>query len=227
MSTSRSEFLKKIDEYGTALEAVSSFKKSDKPFGYFEDEQKDYNIYELFCYVTIVHDLSKKHKIKFVKGTNGCFPKGPAKKKDEWNRFDIYEDDTCKYQICAGTRIKCKKSTNMGHSPDISFQRHDAGNTPTEEDVLLIMDAKYTASRKKRLSQTEIIKFIGIVYMFDIKDARLKTDLNFDKLIHLGNNCLLTNAKSSKHDSVYLETEGIRQIENFDENYEEKVKCYA
>src|SRR5690606_34825924 len=109
-------------------------------------------IYEFYCYLRVVIDLQANYKIEFIEGSGDFqfnFPRKAASKKGK-PRFHAFENGKLAFQICAGTMINCEYDREKNH-PDISFQLPTASENPTEDDLIIIMDAKFTENAKSRL----------------------------------------------------------------------------
>ncbi len=208
----KQELLDKIDEFAKDLQKVSSWPNTRNPFGDVGSGQ-DYYIFEFYCYVKVVHDLSIHQKVKLVRGAKGyIFPKGPAKKNEGWARFDIYNlQGQHLYQVCSGTDIALSKYPEVAFSPDISFQWADATDEPTEADVVLIMDAKY---KKSGIDFGILKEMAEIVRSMEVESAS-NIELQFDKLPELKANCILTNGEVSRKHEGYCRLRRIRQIGRF------------
>ena len=195
------DFIDHINAYASLLKNGAVWQNSNEVLAPVigNDEQgqsaNDY-IYEFYCYLSIIVDLKSNYEIEFVKGDGIYqfnFPRKAAPKKGK-PRFHAYEKGIKAFQICAGTMINCEFEREKNH-PDISFQLPEATEEPTEQDLIIIMDAKFTENPKSRLSKTEFYKFGGITDVFDLR-GKPKAAINFNKLAGMYGNCLITNARA-------------------------------
>jgi hypothetical protein len=209
----KQDLLKHIDDFSKGLQKASKWPNTINPFGHVGSAE-DYYIFKFYCYVKVLHDLNEFQNVKIVGGTakGYIFPKGPAKKNGGWSRFDIYnQSGDCLYQVCSGTDIALSNLPDVSFSPDISFQKPDASDEPTQNDVVLIMDAKY---KKNGIDFGNIKEMAEVVRSLETADAS-NIALKFNKLTELKTNCLLSNGGISSKHSKYCEMRFIRQIGQF------------
>jgi hypothetical protein len=216
------DFVDHISKYATLLQKGAVWENTDEILApVLSEEEKlqatnDY-IYEFYCYLCVILDLSSNYKLEFVEGEKEFqynFPRKAALKKGK-PRFHAKEDDQLAFQICAGTRVRCDFDRENNH-PDISFQLADATDDPTEQDLIIIMDAKFTEDLSSRLSRTEFYKFGSITDLFNLRGVP-KVAIKLKKLKKMFGNCLITNAKaySDAADIRLLNKWNIKEVENF------------
>lgn len=210
----------KIDELANAAEKLTKWDSSGECFGYFESLKtaKPDRIYEFFCLVNILNDLSHKNEIIINsrdRTKNISFPKSPANKKN--HSYFIIEnkaESKERFQLCFGTNIKLSKSPDSTIAPDISFQIEKSTDDPDESMVELVLDAKYKQDENKKLSMSELREFCQIVSDLSVQDADSK-DFRFKNLNDLNTNCLITNGKVLEIHEEYCKQRKIRQIGSF------------
>lgn len=216
------DFIDHINAYSSLLESGAVWLNSKDvlaPVLGDEDSkeaEKDY-IYEFYCYLSIIVDLKANYELAFVEGIGDFqfnFPRKAALKKGK-PRFHASEEGKLAFQICAGTKIKCDYERENNH-PDISFQLPTSTDDPTERDLIIIMDAKFSEDADARLSKTEFYKFGGITDVFDLRGTP-KVPIKFNKLTELMGNCLITNAKAyaDKSDLKLSKRWAIKEVEHF------------
>jgi hypothetical protein len=214
----RKIILEQINTISKSLIRKKSWYSKDKPFGhinYKKKKEKNY-IYEFYCYVKILKDLKGNYVVELIPGSEN-FPKSPAKKKDR-SKF-ILRDKSNKnilFQVCAGTEITISTVRNYTIAPDISFQRAGATDYPTENDVELIMDAKYKSNpNNNKLDIKQLQQFAKIIDDLQVNGAS-STTLLFDKYIDLLSNCLLTNGNGLEDKDDFCLKNNMKQVEKFD-----------
>ena len=216
------DFVDHINSYAALLKQAAVWQSSDEILAPVIGEEaikttaNDY-IYEFYCYLCIIADLKDSYKIEFIKGTGNYefnFPRKAAKKKGK-PRFHAFDKNILAFQICTGTMIKCDFDREKNH-PDISFQMPTATEDPTEKDLIIIMDAKFTEHANSRLSKSEFYKFGGIVDVFDLRGTP-KVQINFNKFKDMFGNCLITNARAYADikDLKLSKKWAIKEVENF------------
>ncbi len=215
-----------IDQIRMAIEKLTEWDSSKKAFGHFEtiDENaettgKNDRLYEFWCLMKILEDLSNNYNISVVpydRSDHKIFPQSPAPKK-RWSyfRIDSKENPGNGYQICYGTKIKLSYAPQTTFAADISVQRQDSTEDPDEEMVELIMDAKYKYRTDDTISFDLINDFMQRVHALNTADAEY-TELNFNQLHYLKSNCLLTNGKGLPRHETYCIRYKIKQVERFD-----------
>ncbi|HWZ21463.1 MAG TPA: hypothetical protein VNW06_02350, partial [Cytophagaceae bacterium] len=170
----KDRILLQINEYTKALKSAAAWHNSEDSIAYVknkDNDQKGVNyIYEFYCYIRVVSELQHNYKCKYKPGKGKephKFPQAASYKKDK-PRFDIYEGDNHKFQVCAGTKIKGKYSVEKDH-PDISFQIASANEEqPTLDDLIMIFDAKFQLDETSKLDKGEVDKFESIVRRFQL-----------------------------------------------------------
>lgn len=217
-----SDFLDYINEYSDLLKKGAKWETDDDPLAPVlseTDAWADDYIYEFYCYICLVIDLMNNYDLEFIKGVGKSeykFPRKAALKKGK-PRFHALENGELKFQICAGTKINCSIALEEDNNPDISFQKPDASENPNEDDIILIMDAKFKEDPKAVLPKSEVYKFITISYnLFNLKGAP-SVPINFDRFADMLGNCLITNGQSytPQADISLLKLHNIKEVENF------------
>lgn len=219
----RQDLLNEINLLAESLANSSVWKNSKDAFGHIviydngEEKIAENNyIYEFYCYMKILEDLSKKpnHKIKFI-GGNGIFPKNPVPKSNR--PYFILEKDNVKiFQICSGTQIETKINTKK--APDISFQAiHSDPNLPNYRDILAIYDAKYSESNSaKSFQEGQMTLFNRMIRLLE-QNGTNPIDHYYTDFINFKGNCLITNKKSYTDNKAELDEEMITVVEFFDQ----------
>jgi hypothetical protein len=211
-----------INVYAGALRSAARWHNSKEAVSKVELKQQEKNgsdyIYEFYCYVRILSDLTHSYEVEFKEGTGKhktAFPQAPSPKKGR-PCFLLKDKDSQKvlYQVCAGTEINTRFATKR--APDISFQIATASDDPTVDDVVLIMDAKFNRSN----SEKDKIGLGQLSYV-----AMMIRDLEVDKacdenILFLGlrkfkGNCLLTNRGAHSTNAAYNRHHCIIEVENF------------
>jgi hypothetical protein len=224
-------FLQSIDNYGELLQKASVWESNDKHniFGFVKKSEDDF-IYEFYCLITIIADLSEVYKVEYIPGAGehkNCFPKNPAKKKNRPKFLLFKKNETGPFcQVCPGVRISTKYSPKSS-APDISFQKGNASDTPTYNDLLFIVDAKYNipSSKKKKLDIGQLYYFSGMIRDLNIGNAKRKINVKFPKLSYIDHNCLITNEDGCVNNSIYSNSHDLKLICFFCSDLS-KVKTY-
>lgn len=220
----RQDLLDEINLLADSLAKVSEWKNSKDAFGHIIEEtngiekiaKKDY-IYEFYCYMKIIEDLSKKtnHTIKFIPG-NMIFPKSPANKLNR-PYFILVVDNIEIFQICSGTKIQSKIATAQ-KAPDISFQSIQSDDTlPSYKDVYAIYDAKYSDSNSNKSFQEGQMALFNKMIRFLEQNGANPIDHYYKNFTNFKGNCLITNKESYTDDKAELNEEMITVVELFDE----------
>lgn len=215
------DFVDHIQQYASLLKKCSIWQNSAEILAPVIGSQSsnvanDY-IYEFYCYLCIIVDLSVNYEISFIEG-NGtfkfAFPKKAAIKKGK-PRFHASNHGKLCFQVCAGTLIRSPYPIENNH-PDISFQVASASEDPDQNDLIMIMDAKFSEHPTSKLPKDEVYSFQSIVDLFDLRGAR-KLQIEFDEYKDLDGNCLLTNARSHSDTTniALLQKWSIKEVENF------------
>ena len=219
------EELKKLK---TATKKLTKWESSGKAFGHYkviEAKATDTNlanekgadkIYEFYCLMKILEDLSNNYTILLVPGSK-IFPEATAPKKG-WAYFIIENktNATNKFQVCYGTKIKLSWAKKPTFAPDISIQKHDSTDDPNESMVELIMDAKFKYTNTSPLLVEQIHAFIQRVNALETKEAAL-ISLDFTSTFsNIKGNCLLTNGKALPDQKDYCNKYKILQVQQFD-----------
>ena len=216
------EFMTYLRDYANLLREASVWHNSKDILAPVINEQNiavatDCYIYEFYCYISIITDLQVTYNIEFKKGFGDFEYKFPQAAADKAGKpyFIAIKDGVPKFQICAGTKIDGIFDSEENH-PDISFQKADANDTPTEDDLIIIMDAKFKENEKAKLPKDEVYKFITIVGLFSLPKANSEK-IEFFKYVGLDGNCLITNANaySNPNDIRMLQKFVIKEVQHF------------
>jgi len=215
MTLTKDQLISEINAFAKAIGNISTWDGTGDVFGHLSTQDEDDYIYEFYCYIALLHDLNESQTVNFIVGhKNGLFPKKPALKKNGWARFDVEDvNNKYKYQACSGTTIKLSTSKTT-ISPDISFQSADASDDPDENDIVLVLDSKFT-SRKGKIDIATIREFVTIINDLEVTTGKDDLRLAFDKLSDLKANCLISNGSVAKDHSDYCSQRNIRQIGKF------------
>jgi hypothetical protein len=217
-----SDFLNHLNIYSSLLTQGSVWLNSDEILAPVtgtsttKPAEKNY-IYEFYCYISIVVDLINNYDIRFIEGKGKSrfkFPQAASSKKNK-PRFHAFENGSFVFQICAGTKVSCPLASE-DNNPDISFQMPGASDTPTQNDLIIIMDAKFKEDEDADLPKTEVYKFGLIVDLFNLKNVPT-IPIKFHRFKNLYGNCLLTNGQSYSNytDDSFLKHYNIKEVENF------------
>ena len=221
-------YLDKIKTVSKHLNACSQWKESKTSLSKIydkSDSDKDF-IYEFFCYLAILNDLSLNYDLLFVKGKDKSefiFPKSPANK----SKFPYFLllDKTSKqtiYQVCSGTFV-ISIGKNKKRAPDISFQKPTAHKSnPTYKEIEFAFDAKRKRNPSaKKLSKGQYSYFTNMISELDLRNINTKL-LLFEKFSLLNGNCLITNLEGSSKDHELNKHHNIKEVEFFDFTLDEK-----
>lgn len=209
-----------IKKLRTATEKLTRWETTGQAFGHFDNiksTSKGYNIYEFYCCMRIVKDLQLHYNVNLIAGIRGknVFPESPAPKYG-WAYFEIFpkKHKVSSYQICFGSNIKLSTSPDTTCAPDISFQNINSSADPDENEVLLLMDAKFKKDRDTKFSIGTIREFITMINDLQTKSAA-SIDLKFNLLNDLKANCLLSNGKVIDKHKQYCTNNKVIQIGTF------------
>jgi hypothetical protein len=207
-----------------ATQKLTRWDSSNTAFGHFQvvepkatTSKNADRIYEFFCLMKLLTDLHTHYQILLVAGNPAgkIFPQAPANKKG-WPYFKITnKKDGHSYQVCYGTTIKLISSPKTSIAPDISIQVGTSTDDPDESMVELVMDAKFKYKSNQSMPIAQIHAFIQIVSALKTIKASAMT-LEFDRLVDLKANCLLTNGKGLDDHRKYCMDFYIKQVERFD-----------
>lgn len=202
-----------------SIEKLSEWESTREAFGFIEnvpDTNPDY-IYEFYCAMRILDDLSNNHIIEIKPGVEGYkFPQNPGKKVN-FAKFLIKNRDTRRvlFQFCLGVNIQLSASPLTTFGADISIHTSRSNDVPDESDIVLIMDAKYKQSKNTKLDISIIREFAQC-----IKDMKVPKDeiinLKFNRLMDLKGNCLITNGEGSLNHEQYCKNNTLKQVTRFD-----------
>lgn len=208
-----------ISNLRRAIEKLSKWESSGAAFGFIKtvsNKNPDY-IYEFFCAMRVLKDLSVNHLVEITPGTNGFkFPRKPGNKSD-WAYFEIKDKNTGRvlYQFCLGTTIKISSSPSTTFGADISIQKGHAGYDPDESDIVLIMDAKYKENNSSKLDIGTIREFAACVRDMNVPKG-IRGRLVFNSLVRLRANCLFTNGEAETLHQQYCTNRKLKQVGRFD-----------
>ncbi|MCC6372291.1 MAG: hypothetical protein IT236_14910 [Bacteroidia bacterium] len=219
MKLNKEKYVDAIISFAKLLNKASHWEHSKQTVGFIERANNDHYLYEFYCYIRIVSDLTANYTVKYVSGKGKYpdkFPQAAAKKRLV-PRFEIYDKKTDKklFQICTGTKVKSVHDFYNVH-PDISFQKAHAGDEPENSDLLMVMDAKFKRQPDKRLPFDEITSFCELVNgIYGLQKKKLP-ELKFHRLKDILGNALLTNALAHNDNDTYISGRNIKEIEAFD-----------
>lgn len=202
-----------------AIKDLAQWRGSNEVFGYINSDpgQKVDYIYEFYCGMCLLKDLSKQHKIVPVKrGGKLSFPKKPGNKL-LYSYFNICvkAGKTVLNQFCFGTEIAISTSPQTTFSSDLSVQISGASDTPDENEVVIILDAKYKSNKANKLDISTIREFAKCVSDMNTPKTT-KNKLLFTNYKDLNGNCLITNGQVINKHKQYCKNNKIKQIGNFD-----------
>lgn len=218
----RKQLLDKINKYGDALRNVSTWHTSKDPFGHIDSGTATDYVFELFCLLKIVVDLTTHQKAELVAGrgvNKHAFPKKPGTKANGWAHINILDrNDKALYEVWAGIDIFPTQLSGYSVAPDISFQKIGATVEADEFDVFIVMDTKYkTTPAKKQIDSLPVNLLREFAQI--IKDVETSNTsvfkIKFDKLGDFKNNCLITNAPPDSSKAPYCQANNFRIICNF------------
>lgn len=213
--------LNHLSKLRQSIEKLSKWEKSQKAFGYIktETEAKPQYIYEFFCAMSILEDLSKNYLIKLQPGKKGyVFPKSPGNKK-EWARFLIKEKEGVQntlFEVCLGIKIKISSSPKTTVAADISIHYPEPTEDPDDTHVILIMDAKYKEQNTESLDIGAIREFAQCARDMNTPKSSAIDKLKFHKLTKMNGNCLITNGQVLREHEQYCINNKIKQVGKFD-----------
>lgn len=212
--------LEDINQLRIATQKLTTWESTGDAFGHFSkinSKPKGYNIYEFYCCMRIMEDLQQHYDIDLIPSIPGksIFPEGPSPKAG-WAYFTIKPKNktSTSYQVCFGTNIKISSSPNTHCAPDISFQNINSGDDPNENDVELIMDAKFKKNRDTKFSISTIHEFITIINNLGVKNASI-TDIRFNLLTDIRANCLISNGRVINKHQLYCANNKVKQVGSF------------
>jgi hypothetical protein len=200
------------------IQNLSKWESSGEAFGFIDlvtDDNPDY-IYEFFCAIKILEDLSKNHFIKLIPGTKGAvFPQKPQP-KEGWAKFIIINKVTSEtiLEFCLGIQIKLNASPDTTFSADISLQKTDSAD-PDETHAILLIDAKYKKSKNTKLDIGTIREFAMSIHDMNVPKSEIE-QLIFYKLDVFKNNCLITNGEAIEKHKQYCKNHKLKQVVKFD-----------
>lgn len=215
-------YLDKIKAISKHLTYCAQWKESKSSISKIYNKtnsDKDY-IYEFFCYLAILDNLSLSYDLEFIPGKGEkefVFPKSPANKSD-YPYFVIIDRSSKDVinQVCSGTFV-VSIGTNKKRAPDISFQKPNADrNSPTYKEIDFAFDAKRKRDPSaKKLSKGQYSYFTNMISELDLRKP-VTTYLTFTKFPSLHGNCLITNLEGNSKDSDLNIHHNIKEVEFFD-----------
>lgn len=207
-----------------ATEKLSKWSRNQKVFGYFDNldksrkKNKNDRIYEFYCFMRIAKDLKHNYYLRLENtGVAGlAFPMTPGY-KNEFCYYSLLDTSSGveKYQLCYGIKIELSFASRTKHAVDISIQKAGASITPDENDVKIIMDAKFSKKANTKMSKQNISYFGQWVKDLDVETAS-RSGVQFDSLTDLKANCLITNAECQDVHEDYCKHLKVKQIGKFD-----------
>jgi hypothetical protein len=221
------DYLNKLSTYTKTLKKCSKWIDTNKTVGKLDLNSvrgKDY-IYELFCYLTILNDLSNNYILEYYPGfgkNQNCFPYAPSKKEGRPFFYLLNKNKDKFLQVCAGTKIKSIIDNNR--APDISFQNPNADlNLPQYNEILMIFDAKRKRenSNSEKVLESQYSSFAVMIKELGTEEAHLKK-IEFKEFVKFNGNCLITNKKACRGIKKANELHKLKEIEFFDEKVDIK-----
>jgi len=211
----KDELLEAINKMAEFLNTVSRWYTSGSPFGHIESKTRTDYIYEFYCYIRFIEELSENNSIRInIKGAQGNkFPKAPSIKSGGWAKFEVCDEkgDPLK-DICAGVEIEHSTVTNYTFAPDISIQ--ECVDYPTDKDVFLFVDAKFK-EEDDCFSKDEIELFGARVKNFNLPKDIPGINLNNTTF---NSNTLVTNAGISDLHQALSREVNVKQVGKFQPN---------
>ncbi|MCH7411108.1 hypothetical protein MM239_17015 [Belliella sp. DSM 111904] len=207
-----------IKKYKEAIKKITCWDSSGEVFGFIDigDFKTNY-IYEFYCSMFILNDLFNRHELEVIPNSKEeiKFPKSPAKKEG----YSYFKVIISRYplhfvEVWLGTKIRHSIYKKYSHAPDISFQIMNSPAIPTENDALMIIDAKFYL---KGLDINTIDSFSSKVKRFGFpKSKNSFEELKFSVFKFLSNPTLITNSDVHKKSEELCKSENIIQIGHFD-----------
>lgn len=174
-------------------------------------------VYELYILFNLILDLSKSYNIKYIPGNGNkrhMFPKKPANKSGR-PKFEVYSKTTpptLMWQICSGTKVG--DIVGMERAPDISFQKNNASDLPTADDVELIWDGKFRTDNDDRITHQELAEFARWLALLEIY-KKLKPNIIMVKYFKMVANCLITNGNESTEPNAERDRLDLKEVANY------------
>jgi hypothetical protein len=211
---SGAELIRAIDEMASYLNKVSRwYTPGNLPFGNLKNSKENY-IYEFYCYVRFVEELSKVgNHIRFNhSGKKGpAFPKSPAEKISGWAKFEITDNSgTVLFDVCGGVNIHTKID-DYTYAADISIQT--TKDIPFPKDVYLIVDAKYKENPDDELPISQLREFRAVLK--DLKFPKIVPKSIILKGTTFNIPTIVTNGKKNKKNAPYASKYSFNQVEEF------------
>lgn len=203
-----------VVNYKESIKNITKWNDDGAVFGFIMtgDFSTDY-IYEFYCAMEMLNDLSLNHKISIVPGEKGIHfsRKGGYKKKCAKFLIKNIKGDKILFQVCLGTEVYLNNSDPF--RADISIQTGDASDTPSQDMVVLLHDAKYSNS-KSGISLTDIKVFAMDIYDFNVPKSIVEK-LTFSKFPFFQSNCLISNVSINRSRRNYAIERKVKQIGGF------------
>lgn len=206
----------KLKTLSKVTERLTKWESSGKAFGYFTGIKTcEDKIYEFYIYLRILKDLETHYVITYISNGKNTFPGAPALKAN-YSYFEATHKTkpNNSYQICYGTKIQLSYAPETMPAPDISIQKILSPLTPTEKDILIVMDSKYKYDKMKSISIAQIEAFMMKVVSLELSNAKY-TDIDFGKLVDFKANCIITNGNVLSSHEKYCSKFHLRQIGQF------------
>ncbi|SDD34090.1 hypothetical protein SAMN04488104_102516 [Algoriphagus faecimaris] len=203
-----------VNLYKESIKKITVWDGDGSVFGFIDSGSfmTDY-IYEFYCSMEMLNDLSVSHKVSIVPGEKGIHFSRKGGHKINHAKFLIFSSngEECLFQICLGTEIYMKDGYPF--RADISVQTPDADDSPNQEAVILIHDSKYS-SLDGTISLSEIKAFATDVSDFDVPKPDVEK-LIFSKFPFLKFNCLISNISINSIRKNYAIERNVKQIGKF------------
>lgn len=181
-----------------------------------EGKNKKEYIYEFYCFLRIITDLTNHYDIEKVNSSaKTFFPKGPASKSN-YPYFIAKNKATGEvvFEICTSVDIIGKAGETS--APDISFHHPKNNMDPTHEDVFMLFDAKFKHELTTNVHESEFNKVHAMVVNLNTENASEIDIVMFNELKELIGNCLLTNSSAFKTNIGHHKIYNIKEVEHFD-----------
>lgn len=203
-----------IVEYKQAIKSVTTWDGDGSVFGFINSGSftTDY-IYEFYCAMEMLNDLAVSHRITIVPGEKGIHFSRKGGYKKNHAKFLIFSlnRDELLFQVCLGTEIYL--DNHFPFRADISIQTPNASDTPNQDMIVVIHDAKYSDS-KSGISFDDIQKFAMNVLDYELPKSE-KEKLVFNKYPFFKLNCLISNSSINILRREYSLERNVRQIGGF------------
>lgn len=203
-----------IVEYKQAIKSVTTWDGDGSVFGFIDSGsfKADY-IYEFYCAMEMLNDLTVSHRVSIVPGEKGIHfsRKGGYKKRHAKFLIYSFNGDELLFQVCLGTEIYL--DDHYPFRADISIQTPDATDTPNQDMIVIIHDSKYLNSGKG-ISLQDIKSFATDVSDFNVPKSCVEK-LVFTKYPFFKLNCLISNDSINLVRRDYSFERKVKQIGHF------------